>query len=86
MLANLSRVINMNAVSAVQKEDGSYDVIMAFSAYIQSDGKWNTTSSLENSILYDQNNNQVEADYAEFRKEVLRQAKTYKEKGEDGSL
>ena len=79
MLANVSKVINMNAVSAVENESGGYDVIMAFTAYIQPNGKWNTTSVLENSELYAQHTDQTEEDYAEFRKEVFKQAKTYKE-------
>lgn len=85
MLANMTKTISMAAVSAVKNETGGFNGVMTFVASIQPDGKWSVTETSENNDLYEQNIEQTDADYTEFKKEVLKQVKAYKEKDDDNA-
>ena len=65
MLTNYNASINVNAQSAI---DGQ--AVVYFGATIKEDKTFNITKNINNAILYFENEEDCEADYAEFEVKV----------------
>ena len=70
MLANYNAFMNVNAQSAI---DGQ--TVVYFGATIKEDKTFNITKNISNAELYFANEEECEADYAEFEAKVRELAK-----------
>lgn len=82
MLSNFTKTINLNAMSVVKNEGGTYDVILGIAASIKEDGTWGVTQSVHNQALYEANMEQADTDFSEFKSKVVELARTYKDDGQ----
>lgn len=79
MLSNFTKTINLNGMSVVKNEGGTYDVILGIGASIKEDGTWGVTQTVHNQDLYEANMAQADADFLEFKSKVVDLARTYKD-------
>lgn len=79
MLSNFTKTINLNGMSVVKNEGGTYDVILGLAASIKEDGTWLVSQNVHNENLYEANMTQADEDFSEFKSKVVELARTYKE-------
>lgn len=73
MLKNGAEILSLSGISMVEVDDKTNigKIAMHMSATINlTDGKTNMAETIEDSVLYDKYCDEVESDYAEFRKMV----------------
>lgn len=79
MLKNGGKKINISAVSTVRNKNGEPEMALAMYSTIEEDGKPSINLAIPDIALYESHMAEADADFAEFKKDVLEQAKTYKE-------
>ncbi len=78
MLSKITKTTNMSTMSVIENSGGTYDAILNMVGSIGEDGKLSATLAVNNPSLYEENMEQVDADFIEFKNEVLKVAQTYK--------
>ena len=82
MLGAKSKSINFSAASMVDVRDGAGTLAAIMNGVIDANGEITTTSSVKNYQVYNNNFDESEADYAEFRKWIKEERdKIYKSEG-----
>ena len=71
MLVNVTKVINVSAVSALPTGSETADAIMYFGAAINRTNEVNFSKNITNIKLYKSNAEMCEKDYTEFQNMVL---------------
>lgn len=80
MLKNEGKKINISAVSTVHNTNGEPEMALVMYSTIEEDGKPSINLAIPDIALYESHMEEADADFEEFKKKVLKQAKTYKEK------
>ena len=70
MLNNFTKTINLSATSDIEV-DGKNNVVMYMNATINVNGDVNINQSIRNKELYITNQEEVDTDFAEFKKSVM---------------
>ena len=71
MLVNENKTINMNAVSAVNVENGTGTPVLYMNASIKANGEWSANFTVTDSALYEANMAEADADFAAFKQKVV---------------
>ncbi len=77
MLRNLSKQINISAVSTADKGNGEQVAVLTMFSAIQADGKPSFNQAVNDVGLYEAHMQEADADFSEFKKIVMDAAKTY---------
>lgn len=80
MLKHVNKQISISAVSSFKDESGEERVALAFYSTIQTDGRPTFNQAVDDMELYENNMQDADADFAEFKKNVMQVVKTH-EKG-----
>lgn len=71
MLVNETKVINMNAVSAIDVKEGTGKPVMYMNANIKANGEYSVNFTITDNALYEKNMEEADEDFANFKKQVI---------------
>lgn len=77
MLMEINKQMNISTISSVTNDSGQPEPVMYMNATIQKDGKPAISQAIENTAVYELKAEEVDADFAEFKRVVMEEAKRY---------
>lgn len=77
MIERINKQINISAFSTIKNDVGENVPVLSFYSIIQSDGNPTFNQAVNDLKLYEENMQEADSDFAEFKKIVMQEAKAH---------